>query len=175
MNNKDLDDFVTGYVIADIVDEATSDDGNERSSSASFLFWGFVAFILFCIYAISGFKLSTIWSFFKIVSFPVTWDYQLLDFKILGTNNYYSFVGSILVAISMFYILKGLQWFVYGQLQGKVLKKTIGRFPPVQTIINLVSVLFEILLSLSTVYFYALIIKVMAHGFLSIFTFLFSL
>jgi len=84
MTDKNLNDFMTGWLIGDIVDETTKNGRRNSSGCSTFLFLLFIGFILFSILAITGIEMSKVWSFLKIVTFPVTWDYQLLDFKLLA-------------------------------------------------------------------------------------------
>lgn len=176
MTGKDLEEFATGWVAGDLIDEATTDTrNNEDSGFGTVMFWGFIGFILFSIYAISGIEFSKIWSFLKIVTFPLTWDYQLLDFKLFGVNNYYSTVGSIAVLVLFYLVVKILDRLVLREMEGRLSKKRIIRFQPVQTFVNLISLLFDLFVSIATFYMIILIAKVMLHGFLSIFTFIFSI
>lgn len=169
------DDFIRAWFIGEMINDLTTDDANGESGCGTFLFWAFIAFILFCIYAISGVEFSKIWSFLKIVTFPVTWDYQLLDFRLFGTNNYYSTLGSLIILIVFFLTIKLLDKLIIKGLEGKVLNMRIGRFPPVATFIKILTVLYELFSTILGLYIFILMMKICIHAFLSFFTFIFSL
>lgn len=175
MKGRDLEDFATGWLAKDLIDEATKNDDQKGSGCGAIFFWGFIGFILFSIYAISGIEFNKIWTFLKIITFPITWDYQLLNIKLFGVNNYYSTVGSIVVAVIIYYLLKMLDKIIIQGIEGRIAKKNFVRFQPIQTVINIISVLYDLFVNISTIYMIVLIGKIMLHGFLSIFTFIFSL
>lgn len=175
MGRKDFEDFVSGWFVGEMLAKVGKDDGRGSGCGATLLL-GCVLFILYCIYALSGVKFESIWSFLKMITFPVTWDYQLLDFKLFGTNNYYSFVGAIVSFLIIIYGGPFLDKVIIHGLEGTILKKRIGNFQPVRTGIHIVSTIYDfIFLPLMTLYTIVIILKIMLHGFLSILTFLFSL
>lgn len=174
MGRKNLENFVSGWFVGEMLAEAGKDNGRGSGCGAT-LVWGFVLFILYCIYVISGIPFSFIWTFLKIITFPVTWDYQLLEFKLFGINNYYSFIGAV---VSFPIILKGgifLEKAIIDRLEDIILKKRIVNFPPIRTAILIVITILKIILPLC--FFNVMVsgFKIIIHGFLSIFTFLFSL
>lgn len=177
MRNKDIEDIAGGWLIGDIISEATSSNNSSRGSDAgSFLFWLFVGFILFSIYAVSGIEFDTLWAFLKIITFPVTWDYQLLQFQFMGPNNYISTIVSILVIFLIYQGLNGLDLFRTKVIEDKVLNRQIGRFQPIRTTAGIASFLYNsVIVHLCALYVIVLVFKIMGHGFLSILTFIFSI
>ncbi|WP_019156942.1 hypothetical protein [Robertmurraya massiliosenegalensis] len=176
MNNKEMNDFATGWVAGEIIEKATKDDKNNGAGCGAVLFYGFVGFILFSIYAISGVEFSKIWGFLKVVTFPITWDYQYMDFKLFGPNNYASTFGSLAWLLGFVVLLKILDKVILHELEGNILKKRIGQFQPVKTTIVLLSFLYDKVLGYIIAFFMGvLVFKIMWHGFLSIFTFIFSI
>ena len=165
MNDNDLVLLLASEAIGDELSKSESDGGGCGLIVGAFLMF----MVGFSVFVISGISWSSLWQFVKVISLPISFDYQLF-----GWNHYASTAisaGMLFVAFSLIYIERFYNNFLYIPLTTTKLNK----FFLYRLLLTIGSALYDLFIGLFTYITVIWIIKFMLHGFMAFWVFIFSI